>query len=232
VIQAFLFDFDGVLVNSLTYHIQAWQEEFSKLGIQIDPNDVYLREGSRASAIGRALFEKADIRISEMDLEKFIAKKRKRYAEITQAGLMPGARELLLELKRRGLKIGLVTGSVWENILAVLDRQVVAWFNGVVTGRDVVHGKPHPEPYLKGAEKVGVPPETCVVVENAPFGITAAKKAGMFCVAVESTLDADYLREADLIFPGLPDVLNNLDKILHLAETGNEILVKNNAYKI
>ena len=229
MIQAFLFDFDGVLVNSMTYHIQAWQDEFSKLGIQIDPNDVYLREGSRASAIGRALFEKAGIQISEKELDDFIAKKRKRYAETTHAGLMLGARELLLELKGRGLKIGLVTGSVWENILAVLDRQVVDWFDVVVTGRDVVHGKPHPEPYLKGAEKLGVPPEACVVVENAPFGIKSAKSAGMFCVAVESTLDGNYLRDADLVFPGLPDVLNNLNTIMELAETGNEILTKSNS---
>jgi len=232
VIQAFLFDFDGVLVNSMPYHIQAWQDEFSKLGIQIDPNDVYLREGSRANAIGKALFEKAGLQISEKDLEKFIAKKRQRYADITRAGLMPGARELLLELKRRGFKIGLVTGSVWENILTVLDREVVAWFDGVITGRDVTHGKPHPESYLKGAERIGIRPENGVVVENAPFGIESAKKAGLFCVAVESTLNADYLREADLIFPGLPDVLKNLDKILQLAEARDEILVKNNAYKI
>jgi len=226
VIQAFLFDFDGVLVNSIAYHIQAWQEEFSKLGIQIDPNDVYLREGSRASAIGRALFEKAGIQISEKQLDDFIAKKRKRYAEITQAGLVPGARELLLEIKRRGLKIGLVTGSVWENILAVLDQQVVALFDGIVTGRDVVHGKPHPESYLKGAEKLGVPPEACVVVENAPFGITSAKRAGMFCLAVESTLDGSHLGDADLIFQGLPEVLENLDKILQLAQAEDEIPAK------
>lgn len=226
MIQAFLFDFDGVLVNSMPYHIQAWQEEFSKLGIQIDPNDVYLREGSRASAIGRALFEKAGIQISEKQLDDFIAKKRKRYAEITQAGLMPGARELLLEIKRRGLKIGLVTGSVWENILAVLDQQVVALFDGIVTGRDVVHGKPHPESYLKGAEKLGVPPEACVVVENAPFGITSAKRAGMFCLSVESTLDGSHLEEADLIFQGLWEVLENLDKILQLAEAEEEVPAK------
>ncbi|GBD92812.1 beta-phosphoglucomutase [bacterium BMS3Abin05] len=214
MIQAVLFDFDGVLVDSLPYHIQAWQAEFSKLGARINPNDVYLREGSRAKAIGRVLYEKSGLPFTEEELDALIARKRKLYAETTRAGFTPGARELLSEIKRRGLKIGLVTGSIWENIRSVLDQGTVDLFDEVVTGHDVQNGKPHPEPYLTAAEKLGIPAENCLVVENAPFGITAAKKAGMFCVAVESTLDKSYLQEADLIFPGLQEMLENLDEIL------------------
>ncbi len=218
MIEGFLFDFDGVLVNSMPFHIEAWQEEFSNYGVTINPVDVYLREGSRADAIGRALVEKAGLNLSDEELAALIRRKRAIYHRITRAGLMPGARELLLELKRRGLKIGMVTGSIWENIRAVLDEETIALFDAVVTGRDVTHGKPHPEPYQKGALALGLAPAECVVVENAPFGIESAKRAGAFCVAVTSTLEASHLSEADLIFSDLNEIRTNLDGILKKAE--------------
>ncbi len=223
MIEGFLFDFDGVLVNSMPFHIEAWQKEFSKYGAKINPVDVYLREGSRADAIGRALVEKAGLGFSDEELAALIRRKRAIYRELTRAGLMPGARELLLELKRRGLKIGLVTGSIWENIHAVLDNETIRLFDAVVTGQDVVHGKPHPEPYQKGAQALGLEPSQCVVVENAPFGIESAKKAGAFCVAVISTLEATYLSAADLIFPDLQAIRENLDVILEKAEKAGQL---------
>ncbi len=218
MIQGFLFDFDGVLVNSMPFHIKAWQEEFSRYGATIDPVDVYRREGSRADAIGWALVEKAGLKLSEEDFAALIRRKRAIYRRITRAGLMPGAKDLLLELKRRGLKIGMVTGSIWENIRAVLDEETISLFDAVVTGSDVTHGKPHPEPYQKGAQALGLTPAECVVVENAPFGIESAKKAGAFCVAVTSTLEAVYLSQADLISANLDEIRTNLDMILQKAE--------------
>ena len=222
MIGGFLFDFDGVLVNSMPFHIQAWQEEFSRYGVQIDPVDVYLREGSRAGAIGRALVEKAGLNLSDEQLAALIRRKRDIYRRITRAGLMPGAKELLSELKQRGLKIGMVTGSIWENIHTVLDDQTIAVFDAVVTGRDVSHGKPHPEPYQIGVARLGLAPADCVVVENAPFGIESAKKAGLFCVAVTSTLDASKLTEADLVFPDLTKIRENLDAILKKAQAAGQ----------
>ena len=67
-------------------------------------------------------------------------------------------------------------------------------------------GKPHPEPYLKCAKSIGLKPFQCVVIENAPFGIESAKKAGMFCIALTTSLPKAYLKEADIVADNLSDI--------------------------
>ena len=83
-------------------------------------------------------------------------------------------------------------------------------FDALVTGEDTRHGKPSPEPYLKAVEKLNLRPEDCLAVENAPLGIESAKKAGLYCAAVCSTLDRSYLTAADEIFASLEDFNNSV----------------------
>jgi len=82
----------------------------------------------------------------------------------------------------------------------------------VVTGDSVKKGKPHPEPYLKAASVLGLRPKQCLVVENAPFGIASAKKAGMFCIAITTSLPRDYLKQADIIVDRLEDITGIIEK--------------------
>ena len=122
--------------------------------------------------------------------------------------MMPGALSLLRQLKEQGLMILIVTGSGQLSLLDKLNHHYPDIFRRelMVTAFDVKHGKPHPEPYLMGMQKGGLRPEECIVVENAPLGIRAAKAAGIFTVAVntgplpDSVLTAEG---ADALFPSM-----------------------------
>jgi len=110
-------------------------------------------------------------------------------------------------LKRTSIKKALVTGSILKNILPVVGKDFLRNFEIIITGDQVTHTKPHPEPYLTAAEKLNVKPNECIVIENAPSGITAAKQAGMFCIALKTTIQNEqYLKEADLIVADVSQV--------------------------
>lgn len=80
----------------------------------------------------------------------------------------------------------------------------------IVTGNDVKHGKPHPEPYLRSLQRLKIKPKDAVVIENAPFGILSAKQAGMACLALETSLPRKYLTGADAVFGSIRDLQANV----------------------
>jgi len=96
----------------------------------------------------------------------------------------PGARELLLELKERGVPCALVTMSYQRFVAPILEQLPPGTFDAVITGDQVTNGKPHPEPYLAGAAALGVPPEQCVAIEDSPTGAASAHAAGCRVVVV------------------------------------------------
>ena len=121
---------------------------------------------------------------------------------------MPGARDLLGMVKRAGKQIVLVTGSAQVSLLEHLEHHCPGCFRRelMVTGFDVKHGKPHPEPYLMGLQKAGIQASEAVVVENAPLGVEAAHAAGIFTIAVNTgPLPDDILRQsgADVVLPDM-----------------------------
>jgi len=206
-IKAVLFDFDGVIADTLTYHVQAWQKVFAEYGVKILPEDVCLLEGQLAEQIGRSLAQQKGLSLDEMTLKKMVQQKRDIYNQITKARIYPATQKLIEYLKQNSIKIALVTGAILQNIEPVTGKEFLKNFDAIVTGKDVTHTKPNPEPFLTAANKLDVKPEECVVIENAPLGIRAAKRAGMFCIAVKTTIKNEtHLREADKIVEDLEKV--------------------------
>ena len=119
---------------------------------------------------------------------------------------MPGIYELLTELHKNGHRLALVTGSCLEAAKAVLQNGIENMFDVVVAGEMVANGKPDPEPYLTAISMLGVKKEDCLVIENAPAGITSAKRAGLRCYAVATSLPKTYLKEADKIFKNIEEI--------------------------
>lgn len=197
--SAALFDLDGVLIDSMRYHVQAWQEIFASYGITIHPREILQREGEKAGKTAFLLARKNGLHWTQEDLEEAVKAKRKIYQQQAPKGLRPVARNAVEACRKAGLKTAIVTGSVRYNLEAVLSDQELALFDTIVTADAVKLGKPDPEPYLKAAERLGLPPAQCLVVENAPLGIHSAKAAGMTCVAIETTLPREDLVEADRI---------------------------------
>jgi beta-phosphoglucomutase len=206
-IKAVLFDFDGVIANTLTYHVQAWQQVFADYGVEILPQDFFLLEGQLAEEIGKQLAQQKELSLDAIILKEMVQRKRAIYNQITQATVYPASRKLIRYLKANSIKIALVTGAIRQNIEPVTGKEFLKNFDVIIGGKDVAHTKPHPEPYLTAAQKLNVPPNECLVIENAPLGIRAAKLAEMFCVAVKTTIkDESYLKEADLIVADMAKV--------------------------
>jgi HAD superfamily hydrolase (TIGR01509 family) len=119
---------------------------------------------------------------------------------------MKGSKELLLELHRLNYRLALVTGTRLEVVKKVLQMGLDDVFKIVITGEMVSNGKPNPEPYLKAVNELGINKEDCLVVENAPAGITSAKNAGLTCFAVQTSLPGEYLKGADKIFQSIDEL--------------------------
>jgi beta-phosphoglucomutase len=207
MIRGVLFDLDGIIVDTLHYHYLAWKHMFEPLGGTVTEHTVLLHEGRNSREILPILMQQAGVWIPEAQRAAFIEEKRAYYRSIVRVERYPGALEAVDELKARGYKVALVTACALKNMQHSLDASQQAHFDFIITGDEVPRAKPFPDPYLTAAREVGVPPEECLVVENAPLGIEAAKNAGMYCVAIETTLGREYLSQADCILSSVRDLL-------------------------
>ncbi len=211
-LKAVLFDHDGVLVDSMPFHVRAWQLAFAEREIALAPQEVLLSEGSRSVELAAQIFKRHDVVLARDELNELVARKQALYRAMTRANVSPGTRRLLSRLKQTGLLLGLVTGSALANVKAVLPPSVLALFDAVVTGDDVAVGKPNPTGYLAAAKGLGVEPEACLVVENAPLGIEAARRAGMRVAGLTTTLDGSQLEGADYLFRDLQEMAESWEQ--------------------
>jgi beta-phosphoglucomutase len=208
MILGVLFDLDGVIVDTLHYHFLAWKHMFERLGGPVIEHTVLLHEGRNSREILPILMQEAGVEIPDEEQSRFIDEKRAYYRKIVQVGRYPGAFEAIDELKTRGFKIALVTACALKNMQHSLDNEQQAHFDFIITGDEVPRAKPFPDPYLAAARQLGLKPQQCAVVENAPLGIEAAKNAGMYCIAIETTLGKEYLQSADCILKNINDLIN------------------------
>ena len=205
--KAVLFDFDGVIAETMPYHVKAWQKAFEDYKIEIVADDIYFQEGQIANMIARNMAEAKGLSLDGQEIEQIVKNKREIYRQITRAKVYPATKKVVRRLKKMTIKLGIVTGSILPNMEVVTGKKFLENFDIIVTSDLVTHNKPHPEPYLTGAEKLGVSSAKCVVIENAPLGIKAAKAAGMFCIAVKTTIkDENILKEADMILEDMAKI--------------------------
>lgn len=217
-IRAAIFDFDETLINLQTLHFAAEQAMLMGYGYAFDALPDDLRLGMSGRRISDIL---ADIRTHFAigdPVEVMLAARQAHFLaalrDAPELPMMPGAKEAVNALHAAGYPLAITTSGIREYITLVLDRLGIAdRFAVIVTGADVTHGKPHPEPYLVTAARLSLPPADCVVFEDATVGVTAAKAAGMRCIAVPNP-DATLLQDlstADLTLPTLahftPDLL-------------------------
>lgn len=204
--SAVLFDLDGVLIDSMSAHVHAWKKVYEKFGVKLDDIEIKLREGEKAHKSASEITQKYGLNLSDSEIDQLIAKKRAIYAENSPKRIAVGAGELLINLRKNGYKIALVTGSIAKNLKKMMTPDEIGCFDLIITSNDVENAKPHPEPYLKAVNKLGISPEQCVVIENAPLGIHSGKTAGLTVIAITSTLPGELLSEADHIVDSLIEV--------------------------
>ena len=214
--KAIIFDMDGVIVDSMPYHFLAWHEALRPLGIRVSCFEVYCREGERWEKSLKDFLRQGNIKPTKAILKKIFIRRQKIFRSYFKRLIFSGAEEFLKCLKKKGYLLGLVTGTPMPELEKILPKRIKKFFDYFVTGDRVKNGKPSPEPYLQAAQGLSVKPGECVVVENAPLGIESAKRAGMFCVAVTTSLPEDYLKRADVVVDRLEEITGIIDRTCKL----------------
>ena len=213
--KAVLFDMDGVIYDSMPNHAISWHDSMKDFGLDMPYEGAYTYEGMRGVETIKLLArEQWHKELTDEEAKEMYAHKAALFAhhcELTPAHIMPGIKTLMQQIKEQGKKICVVTGSAQH---ALLDKLLVD-FEGllreelIVTAFDVTHGKPNPEPYLKGMMKCGVAPWETIVVENAPLGVQAAVAAQCFTIAVNTGPLRDeelWQQGANMVFPRMTDL--------------------------
>ncbi len=201
-LKAFIFDLDGVITDTAEYHYLAWKQLAGELGIEFTRADNERLKGiSRMESLEIILeIGNKQFSYSMEEKEKLAAQKNEHYVEliqqITPNDILPGIKQLLHDIKNAGYKLGLA--SVSKNAPAVMNSlQLSDQFDYMVDAHTIKKGKPDPEIFLKAAEKLGVPADECIGIEDAEAGVEAIKSAGMYAVGVGSK---DQLSKADLLY--------------------------------
>lgn len=214
-VQGFLFDVDGVLFDSMPQHARSWLAAFREKGVSVSAKDVYLCEGMPEVTAAVYLAGAVKATLSKREFEQVVARKRKLFNGYPKPRLIKGAKQLFIYLKKFGFKVCLVTGSHQFKTIRLIKENFGITRKGIVTGKDIARGKPHPEPYLAGLRKVQLSPRQVLVVENAPLGIQSAKSAAIKCVALRTGLlsTSDLKKHgADWVFRDCGELLVHLSK--------------------
>jgi len=203
-IKAVLFDLDGVLLNSIPAHVRAWQKVFAAKGLRLPRLDIVLREGVDYQKTARDWMRRAGLPISQESLRALLTERNAIFQEGKRGiRFFPGALPLLKDLRRKGYHLALVTGTPRFLVRKILGRRFLRLFSVVVTPEEVKRGKPFPDPYLRAVKRLGLPKRNCLVVENAPYGVRSAKRAGVFCVGLTTSVPRRFLKGADDIVSSL-----------------------------
>lgn len=197
--SAVIFDYDGVLVDTMDDMVKAWSYAFNKIvHYPLDKNDFLQLEGRPAREAALTLLRK--YKKDKMLVDRIIDEKESFYRKNNYFSFNIGMKSLIVWLKNNGIARGMVSGAPKERIRRMLENDFYALFDIVVGAEDHLLPKPNPDPYKYAITMLRKKPEDCCVVENAPLGILSAKESGAFCIAITSTLNKQFLREADKIF--------------------------------
>jgi len=214
-IAAVIWDMDGVLADTAPHHLLAWRETFAKRGIKFTEEDFMRGFGIRNDAIIRNVLGE---QTTPEEIEAIAREKEATFRRIIGKDIkpLPGALDLLKALDENGIKMAIASSTVIENIhLIISSLGIEKYFEVIITGHDVTEGKPNPQVFLFAARRLGAEPKNCIVVEDAVAGVKAAKRAGMYCVAITSTHPREKLKEADLIVDTLEAVtVKDLERLI------------------
>lgn len=212
---ACIFDLDGVIVDTATHHYEAWKRLANSLGFDFThEQNEQLKGISRMDSLDLVLGW-GNTQKSPVEKIQLAQQKNAWYLELVGKmkpdEILPGVRPFIEELKAAGVRIAL--GSASKNSAEILERTGISdFFDVIVDGNSVSRSKPDPEVFSRGAELLGLAPESCVVIEDAAAGVEAAHKAGMKVIGIG---DPQVLKNADLVIPGTQKL--NIDDLKNLG---------------
>ena len=212
--KTFIFDLDGVIVDTAKYHFLAWKKLADQLGINFThQHNEQLKGVSRVRSL-EIILGIGNKEVSEEVFEQLLEQKNNDYLgyieKMDESEILVGVMEVLNFVKQNNHKI--VLGSASKNARPILQKTgLLSYFDAIVDGNDVSKAKPDPEVFLMGAEKVNSKPENCVVFEDSVAGIQAANIAGMTSVGIGSK---DVLHQAKYVFNNFTEISNEFLKLM------------------
>jgi len=219
--KAIIWDMDGVIADTAAYHFKAWQQVFQKRGVKFTGEDFKRNFGQRNDTIIRNILGQGT---SQSEIDAISQEKENSFRNMVRQRIkpLPGVINLIKLLAEHRFKMALASSAPIENIqLLITGLGINKYFQAIVSGREVTKGKPSPQGFLLAAQRLEIKPENCIVVEDAVAGVTAAKRAGMHCLAVTNTHPKKSLLEADLIVNTLETIsVNDLEGLLASSREG------------
>jgi HAD superfamily hydrolase (TIGR01509 family) len=172
----YIFDFDGVLVNTMELHYKAYSQACREFGVQVEKGKFFEQAGMTGREQIRYFARESGV---DVDVEAVYSRKNELATDWTdRATDIPCNLELLRILRKNGNKVAVATGSTRRSIVPIMEKFSIE-VDAIVTSEDVARGKPNPDLFLCAAERLGLRPEQCIVIEDSDVGIDAARNAFM-----------------------------------------------------
>lgn len=205
-----IFDFDGILADSERYHYLAYRQIFARYGHRVDEKEYY-RYFTSLGLGARGEIERHRLDLDPVEIAKQKGPIFSRYCRDGSIKVYPAAKEIVRLISALGKRLIVASGSLRQDILAVLEREGMQnFFQGIVGKNETARHKPHPDAFLTAAERLGLSPGECLVLEDAEKGLQAALAAGIPVIIAKSRETRPFE------FPGADLVLDNLDELASL----------------
>ena len=206
--EAFLFDMDGVIVDTQQYHSRALQQVFTEIGVSVSLAELSQYAGTKRGASFRGIAAQRGLKLP---VEQLSARKDVLFNDIiahTQLQPIEGIPELLAKLQAAGIPMAIASSSSDAFIAYIVDcLHIRSFFDALLSGENLPESKPNPAIYQLTAQTLGVAPEQCVVLEDAALGVQAAKAAGMYCIGYQNPHSGQQdLSHADEIVASIRDI--------------------------
>ncbi|MEL7567928.1 MAG: HAD hydrolase-like protein [Dehalobacterium sp.] len=211
IVRALLLDLDGVVIDSISGHIEAWKKVCHDKGIFLDEEIIKYNEGLKSTEVAKKIFNSVSKSYTEEQINDLVNEKNQLMLNEKSIKLMPHVKDLAFAAKKIGAEVALVTASskTWAEIAVHMVGGGL--ISHIVSEEDTKVGKPSPEPYILALKKANCSAGEAIVIENAPLGIDSALNAGIYCIGITSTLKKDLLIGADKIIDNLLEAIELID---------------------
>ena len=214
---AVIFDMDGVIIDSGPIHYESWKKLANEIGVSFSENYFKKTFGKQGIPTLKKIINK---KVSDKQLHEWVELKEVYYRQMIKNNITAilGVIPLIKELKENFFKLAVATSGPPKNTdLLLTTLKIKHFFDQIVTAIDIKKGKPAPDVFLMVSKNLNISPQNCLVIEDAPVGIKAAKKAEMKCIALATTHEKSKLAKADLIIDSFSEI--NLNDIIELLKS-------------
>ncbi|MDK2826308.1 MAG: beta-phosphoglucomutase [Methanolobus sp.] len=216
MIEALIFDMDGVLIDSMHLHAMAWKTAFMEEGISIDERDIFALEGENDTGmVKRVLVINGNNSIDMETILTSVPARKHQLFDRNSVTLFDGADDILRQIKGK-FKLAVVSGSDRKIVEMMMEKYFPGIFDVVVSGDDTENGKPAPDPYNKAVEMLGISKDNCIVVENAILGVESANNAGIFTVGLPTYLTRKELEHADIVLHDHEELFRLIELLMRM----------------